>query len=66
MLNDLDSLLDDIEHLLEALSDPKRTISSKSAEEVLPRYRKFKTFHKAIIELLTELEKALDDDNDNY
>lgn len=61
MLNDLDRLLEEIEDLLEALTNPDRKISGKSEEETVARYKKFVQFRKSVILLLNELNKTIEE-----
>lgn len=66
MVDDLDKLLEDIECLLDALTNPERKVSGKSEKESIQRYENFKAFRHAIIKLLIELERTIDEDDEEY
>jgi hypothetical protein len=61
MFDDLEYLLEEIEGLLNALTDPDRKISGKSEEESISRYERFRTFKHSIIKLLNRLDDTLNE-----
>jgi DNA-binding protein H-NS len=65
MYEDLDKLLEEIESLLNALTNPDRKVSGKSEKESIARYENFKKFRHAIIKLLIELDETTNDENED-